>query len=203
MEVVFISGWATSNRVWDNVRSIGYPVHFLEWNDILSGSADLPPSCIVVGWSLGGQLALEMLNFPEIKGLLLVSSMCCIASSETESRPGVKFSSFSEITSMLLKSRTGYLKSFFRQCGATRENLPLLINQSSEFSLEELQSGLEFMFTKVVEPKRSLPVMLIHATADLIIPFECSLYIATRFVKNFTSLTPVDGAGHLLPCWNV
>ncbi len=199
MEIVFISGWATSSHVWDSIRNIGYPIHFLEWNDIISGSTDLPASCIVVGWSLGGQLALEMLNITEIKGLILVSSMCCIASSEAQCRPGVKPSALSEITSMLLKSRTGYLKSFFRECGATRDNLPLLINQSFDFSLEELQQGLDFMFKKVVKPTRSLPVMLIHGTHDQIIPFECSTYIADRFFSGSASVIPVEGAGHLLP----
>lgn len=199
MEIVFISGWATSCRIWDNVRDVGYPVHFLEWNDVLSGTIDLPASCIVVGWSLGGQLALELLKFPEIKGLLLISSMCCIASSETQSRPGVKPSAHSEINSMLTKSRSGYLKSFFRECGANRDNIPLLLNQSTEFSLEELKQGLDFMFKKVVKPTRSLPVMLIHGTRDRIIPLECSSYIADEFFSGSASLLSVEGAGHLLP----
>ena len=82
MEIVFISGWATSSSVWKKMGKMRYPISFLEWKDILSGDYTLPSSCLLVGWSLGGQLALDMLHHPEVKGLLLISSMCCIASSE-------------------------------------------------------------------------------------------------------------------------
>ncbi|MCK5131392.1 MAG: alpha/beta hydrolase [Candidatus Sabulitectum sp.] len=197
MEIVFISGWATSSRIWDRIGDTGFPVHFLEWNDVLSGSVTLPSSCILAGWSLGGQLALDLLNCKEIKGLLLVSSMCCIASHAD--RPGVDSSIYSEITSMLSRSRKGYLKSFFRQCGAQREELPALMEQSSLFSDEDLQLGLNMMFNKVVEPARSLPATLVHGTSDEIIPFSCSRYILEKLLFSCTSLVPVTGGSHLLP----
>lgn len=196
MEIVFISGWATSRRIWDNIGDTGFPVHFLEWNDILSGSITLPSSCILVGWSLGGQLAIDMLNHAEIKGLLLVSSMCCIASSTD--RPGLKSSAFSEITAMLSRSRKGYLKSFFIQCGAKREEVRFLLKQSSVFSDEDLLKGLDAMFNKVVKPARLLPATLIHGTSDKIIPFGCSQYIFKELLY-CSSLVPVTGGGHLLP----
>lgn len=199
MQIVFISGWATSSRIWDRIGDTGFPVHFLEWNDVLSGSVTLPSSCVLAGWSLGGQLALDLLNYPEVKGLLLVSSMCCIASSSCSDRPGVDPSTYSEITSMLSRSRKGYLKSFFRQCGAQREELPALMEQSSLFSDEDLQLGLDMMFNKVVEPDRSLPATLVHGTSDEIIPFSCSRYISEKLLFPCTSLVPVTGGSHLLP----
>ncbi|MCK5036169.1 MAG: alpha/beta hydrolase [Candidatus Sabulitectum sp.] len=197
MEIVFISGWATTSAIWKNIGDTGFPVHYLEWNEVLAGSVTLPSSCIVVGWSLGGQLALDMLNFPEVKGLLLISSMSCIASAS--GRPGVDPSSFHEISSMLSRSRAGYLKSFFRKCGAGRDELPELMKQSSSFTDEELLLGLEMMFKKVVKPARSLPATLIHGTSDAIIPFECSMHIFEEMLFMCTSLVPVSGGNHLLP----
>lgn len=196
MDIVFISGWATSIRIWDKIGNFDFPFHFLEWNDILSGNSALPSSCILAGWSLGGQLALKLSSRPEVKGLLLVSSMCCIASSAN--RPGVDPNTYPEITSMLSRSRQGYLKSFFRQCGAGREVLPDLLAQSSLFSTEELQLGLNVMFNNVMKPVRSIPAILIHGTSDRIIPFECSAYLAEE-VLDSASLVPVDSGSHLLP----
>lgn len=197
MEVVFISGWATTNDIWKKISDTGFPVHFFKWNEVLAGSVSLPPSCIVVGWSLGGQLALDMLDFPEIKGLLLISSMCCLSSDDH--RPGVDPSTFHAISSMLSRSRVGYIKSFFRECGAERNELPELLKQSSSFTDEELLHGLEIMFKKVVKPTRSLPTTLIHGTSDAIIPFECSMHIFEELLFKCTSFVPVSGGSHLLP----
>ena len=138
-----------------------------------------------------------MLDHPEVKGLLLISSMSCIASAAD--RPGVDPSSFQDITSMLSRSRAGYLKSFFSECGAEGDELSELIQQSSSFTDEELLLGLEMMFKKVVIPARSLPATLIHGTSDAIIPFDCSMHILEELLFMCTSLVPVSGGGHLLP----
>ncbi len=196
MEIVFISGWATSSSVWKKMGKMRYPISFLEWKDILSGDYTLPSSCLLVGWSLGGQLALDMLHHPEVKGLLLISSMCCIASSEE--RPGVDPSKYSEIKSMFSRSRNGYLKSFFRMCGSGREELADLMEQSSLFSDRDLLQGLDKMFNSVVKPVRSLPTSIIHGTSDEIIPFSCSQYLFEELQQQ-TSLIPVQKGTHLLP----
>ncbi len=162
----------------------------------MSGDSTLPSSCILTGWSLGGQLALKLSSRREVRGLVLVSSMSCIASSAY--RPGVDPGTYSEITSMLSRSRQGYLKSFFRQCGAGRETLPDLLAQSSLFSIEELQLGLNVMFNNAMKPVRSLPATLIHGTSDRIIPFECSAYLAEEVLVG-ASLVPVEHGSHLLP----
>ncbi len=196
MDIVFISGWATSGSIWNKICNFDFPVHFLEWNDVLSGKTALPSSCILVGWSLGGQLALELSSRREVKGLVLVSSMCCIASSGL--RPGVDPATCSEITSMLSRSRQGYLKSFFRRCGAGMVVLPDLLAQSSLFSIEELQLGLDVMFNRVVKPDRSVPAVVIHGTSDEIIPYECSTHLIEE-VLDSASFIPVEVGSHLLP----
>ncbi|MCK5842894.1 MAG: alpha/beta hydrolase, partial [Candidatus Sabulitectum sp.] len=114
-------------------------------------------------------------------------------------RPGVDPSSFHEISSMLSRNRAGYLKSFFRECGAERDELPELMKQSSSFTDEELLLGLKMMFNNVVKPARSLPATLIHGTSDAIIPYECSMHIFDELLFMCTSLIPVSGGNHLLP----
>jgi pimeloyl-ACP methyl ester carboxylesterase len=197
MELVFISGWATSKYIWNEIGSFGIPVHFLEWNTVLEGSFRLPESCILIGWSLGGQLAMELSTRPEVKGMVLVSSMSCIASSEN--RPGVDPSTHSGIVSMLGRSREGYFSSFFRECGAGNTELQTLVEDSAAFSTDDLISGLDTMFNRVVKPAGSVPVTLVHGTSDRIIPFSSSIHIIDEFAGGSTSILPVAEGNHLLP----
>jgi pimeloyl-ACP methyl ester carboxylesterase len=196
MEIVFISGWATSKKIWGKLSDIVYPVRFIEWTDLVHGNAFLPSSCILAGWSLGGQLALELSVLPQVKGLVLVSSMCCTASSAD--RPGVDPASHVEILEMLSRSRRGYLKSFFLRCGASREQLSLLLAESEAISDNDLRLGLEVMFSRVVRPAPSIPSAIIHGADDEIIPFDCSRYLFSELLCDAVHISVVHGS-HLLP----
>ncbi len=197
MELVFISGWATSKYIWNRIGSFGIPVRYINWNTVLKGDFSLPERCILVGWSLGGQLAMELSIRSEVKGLVLVSSMTCIASGGN--RPGIDPSTHRNIVSMLKRSREGYLKSFFRECGAGRNELPDLIKDSSAFSTEDLLYSLDVMFSRVAVPAPGIPATVIHGTADRIIPFSSSEYIAEKLFEGNTPLLPAAEGGHLIP----
>ncbi|MCD6588406.1 MAG: alpha/beta hydrolase [Candidatus Fermentibacteraceae bacterium] len=197
MELVFISGWATSNNIWSKIGDFEIPVHYIDWNTVLKDDFRLPESCILTGWSLGGQLAMELSTRPEVKGIVLISSMSCIASGEH--RPGIDPSKHQEIASMLNKSTEGYLRSFFRECGAGRNELPSLVKDSAAFSTEDLLYGLDVMFSKVTVPAPDILATVIHGTADRIIPFSLSEYIAEKLFEGKTSLLPVTEGGHLIP----
>jgi len=198
MEIVFISGWATNRSIWDKVKlEQNLPAKYLEWSDVLKESYTLPSECILVGWSLGGQLALNMLHHKEVKGILLVSSMCNITSKIE--RPGVNPNLFKQIVMMLKRSRSGYLNSFFKQCGANEEELNELMKQAESFTDSELVDGLKMMFKEEVTPARTLPATIIHGTSDLVIPHECSEYIFEKYLYQCTSLFPVNGGKHLIP----
>jgi pimeloyl-ACP methyl ester carboxylesterase len=197
MEIVFISGWATSKGIWGESGDFELPVHYLDWNTVLSGRYKLPESCILAGWSLGGQLAMELSSRQEVKGLVLVSSMSCMAWSKN--RPGIAPSTHREIVSMLKRSREGYLRSFFRECGADRDKLPDLVKNSSAFSTRDLLHGLDVMFSKVAVPAPDIPATVIHGTADSIIPFSSAEYIKQELFGGKASFLPVTEGGHLIP----
>jgi len=93
--MVFLHGWGQSSRIWrhqaDHFRRFG-PVHTPELPGH-GGSAEAPPAAwlenlaaglpdepaVLVGWSLGGMLALKLaLGFPErVAALALVSTTPC------------------------------------------------------------------------------------------------------------------------------
>jgi pimeloyl-ACP methyl ester carboxylesterase len=197
MELVFINGWATTDSIWDRSDDFRIPVRYINWITVLNGDFSLPEHCILVGWSLGGQLAMELSTRLEVRGMVLVSSMSCMASSKN--RPGVEPSTHRKIVSMLNRSREGYLKSFFRECGAGNNVLPELMKNSSIFSTEDLLLGLDVMFNRVVCPMRNIPATVIHGTADRIIPFSSSEYITEKLLEGKTSLLPVTEGSHMIP----
>lgn len=198
MEIVFISGWATNSSTWYKVeKELNLPVKHLSWVNVLKGDYTLPAECILVGWSLGGQLALGMLHHSEVKGILLISSMVTITSNEN--RPGVNPDLYKQIVAMLKRSREGYLNSFFKQCGANEPELNELMKQAELFTTSELVDGLAMMFNEEVIPERALPASIIHAKNDKVIPYECSEYIFEKYLHYCTSLFPLSSESHHLP----
>ncbi len=76
------------------------------------------------------------------------------------------------ISAMLSRSRRGYLRSFFMECGASGEVLEELLTDSDSFTMPELISGLAVMFNHTAMPEPHIPSVVIHGTEDRIIPFE-------------------------------
>ncbi|PIE51856.1 hypothetical protein CSA37_09440 [Candidatus Fermentibacteria bacterium] len=196
MKAVLVSGWGTTNEIWRDVKCSSAEMVHISWNKLLTGDFELPERCIAAGWSLGGQMAMDLSRRPEVAGLVLVSSMTCIAESTT--RPGIEPERCSLISKMVAMSRKSYLKSFFLECGADEKELEFLLKQSKEFSDGEMISGLSVMFNHIAVPEPSLPAVIIHGTDDRIIPVAVSDYIG-KFVLKKSEIIKVEGRGHLLP----
>jgi pimeloyl-ACP methyl ester carboxylesterase len=196
LRTVLISGWATGNEVWEEVsRGIPDPEH-LCWNTVLLGEFTLPDPCILAGWSLGGQLAMDLSERPEVRGLVLVSSMTCLVMGEE--RPGIEPERCSMITRMLSRSRIGYLTSFFRECGASPAMVRRLLDSSERFSMDELVAGLAVMFNHVAAPSPFIPARVIHGTEDRIVPYETAGYLISSAFRS-AGLVTVENGGHGLP----
>lgn len=199
MKAVFISGWATTDRIWDSVNCPGVEKITISWEKIMLGDFTLPENCIVTGWSLGGQLAMDLSRKAEVRGMVLLASMTCIASQGN--RPGIEPERCSMISRMLNRSRRGFLRSFFKECGASESQVPELLEQSDEFSMAELISGLSVMFNHVAVPDPSVQATVIHGTEDRILPVDACRYLADSVMPESRSIF-IDGADHLLPVLN-
>ena len=196
MKIVLINGWATNNGIWKNVAGRLRDPEFLCWNSFLQGDFTLPDKCVLAGWSMGGQLAMDISDRPEVKGMVLVSSMTSLALEGN--RPGIEPERCSMISRMLSRSRRGYLTSFFRECGASETVVNELLDMSDTFSMDELTAGLAIMFNHTARPAPRVPTVVIHGTEDRIVPFEVAEYITDSVFDNAELIT-VDGGSHLLP----
>ena len=196
MKIVLINGWATNNGIWKNVAGRLRDPEFLCWNSFLQGDFTLPDKCVLAGWSMGGQLAMDISERPEVKGMVLVSSMTSLALEGN--RPGIEPERCSMISRMLSRSRRGYLTSFFRECGASDSAVNELLDMADSFSMDELTAGLAIMFNHIARPAPWVPTVIIHGTDDRIVPFEVAEYIANSVLKKAELIT-VRGGSHLLP----
>jgi len=193
---VLINGWATDESIWHRVADkVNDPV-LLNWNDVLQGDFSLPRRCILAGWSLGGQLAMDLSHRPEVAGMVLISSMTCLHGDGE--RPGRKPLHGTTVTGLLYRSRRGYLKSFFRECGAEDSRAEELLRLSESFPMEELVNGLDSMFNRVACPSTSVRTVVIHGTHDRIVPYATAEYLTDKVLKG-SDLISVDGGNHLLP----
>lgn len=196
MKNVLINGWATDNGIWKQVSDKINSPEYICWNDFLQGDFSLPDRCILTGWSMGGQLAMDLSERPEVAGMVLISSMTNLASDGK--RPGIEPERCSMISKMLFRSRRGFLKSFFSECGAPESMIQELLEMTESFSMEDLTAGLAIMFNHVARPQPWVPTVVIHGTEDRIVPFEVAGYLTSSALKRARLLT-VTGGSHLLP----
>ena len=196
MKKILISGWATGNGIWSEVsRGLGN-TELLCWNAVLTGDFSISEPCILVGWSLGGQMAMDLSMGEDVRGLVLVSSMTSL--NDRGVKPGLEPEMCSMISKMLHRSRRAYLASFFKECGASPEMVPELLEASDRFSMEELIAGLSVMFNHMAVPRKGIPSVLIHGTDDRIVPCDTAGELSDSVLPNSRLLT-VENGGHILP----
>jgi len=204
-----LSGWATTNAIWEPIAPMlndGLKIECIDWKAAIEGELGRrlkgnPERCIVAGWSMGGQIALSQAanHHDVLAGLFLISSMTCLVGSGC--RPGVSEEIPIQIGELIQRNRRLYLRAFFTQCLGPARNTRILhglMEQSDSFPEELLLSGLEFMSEKKAVSTGDIPVMVVHGREDRVIPWKCSEYIARR-VKGSVRAEYLDDAGHLLP----
>ncbi|MBD3276913.1 MAG: alpha/beta fold hydrolase [Candidatus Aegiribacteria sp.] len=206
MNLILVTGWATTEEIWDRVLE-HLPSHMdtlvLDWRRGMNGELGMVletvKNPVIAGWSLGGQLAMmEVAAAPaSVRGLVLLSSMTSLL--ETENSPGVRAAVPKAIRGAIQKDRNRYMRGFFRECCASMEDSDacLLREQSKEISTESLLEGLDFMSENTAPLPSGIPAVLAHGLQDRIIPSLCSRYIHENLPGS--DYVQFDGCGHMLP----
>lgn len=225
--VVAVAGWGCPSVCWDSVRGnldvLAKEAHKDKfrwrdvcWADLIADDksnallAETLASCdgpaVLVGWSLGGMLALgcAVENPSLVRGLVLVSTtsrFCKLEDERTgEHYPGASPRDVRTMQSRLQRDPQRVLDDFV-QMVFTKEELAAggesLVPRADLFSVDSLVAGLDYLlaadFRKSLG-KIKVPVHIIHGTADRVIPFEAGTYLEHNLLN--ATLRQVGHAGH-------
>jgi pimeloyl-[acyl-carrier protein] methyl ester esterase len=221
--IVLLHGWGFLPGIWGTVieqlqqRGIDLPItapalpldgHISQLTAIESLFDTLPDTAHLVGWSLGGELALAYtLCFPErVSSLILISSTPCFMNRPDWDlgQPATLLDDFdqrlAESPAALLKRFSSLIRHGDNAAMRDRALTESLLNQS-EPDAERLTSGLRFLRTIDLRGACSTqtelpPVKLIHGTADSVVPLAAAQWLAHELKA---PLTLIENASHALP----
>jgi pimeloyl-[acyl-carrier protein] methyl ester esterase len=160
---------------------------------------------VLVGWSMGGCVCLEVANkLPHlVSKLVLLSSTSRFISAE-DYQFGTKIGALKKLKSTLRTEPVAVLREFFKAAAFTlelvEESLAEQVKQALAYSMENLTEGLDYL--EKVDLRSELSnisqeTLLFHGKFDLIISKHASEFMAER-IKN-SNLNMVNKAGHFLP----
>ena len=210
--LVLISGWATVSDMWEPLVDAMDDSHELErvdWWTLLEDGAsaafpmDADSEVVLIGWSLGGMLALRAaLRRPgRIAGMVIVSGTSRMMADQ--GYPAVPPAALRVSQRQLLRNRGAYLESFFVQCFAPRSDgtaVAGLCESARRIESRALVRGLEFMMQGDVRaslPDIAVPTLIVHGDRDEVVPPFCGEHLARRIPR--ARLELLSGMGHALP----
>lgn len=212
---LFISGWAYGSAPGTLLfRSLGiegtslaiyeiwpdYKHKLSEW----IAASDKP--IVLMGWSMGGMIALEMAClFPDkIKALVLMAStLNFVGDSRGNScaaRQNMRRQSLKELRSLVKTDRFKGVRKFYELAGSTISSEDLESDDiRNGWTTSALLEGLDFLKEKELcaeISKLQIPILAIHGKKDRVIPYSASLDICSK--RENCKVQLIDLAGHIL-----
>jgi pimeloyl-[acyl-carrier protein] methyl ester esterase len=217
-DMVFLHGWGTHPVIWEPLQAFfpgsralplpGYAgseaaLGFDEMADRLA--AELDENTVLVGWSLGGQLAARMaLNYPEkISRLVLIATTPCFVNREDWPH-GIAAEVFEQFALSLAEDYAGTIRRFLSLQAQGSDDVRAVLAMLRRKLLEQprpaegaLEAGLAILQNADLrsDMKRlQVPLTLIHGTGDKLAPIAAARWLAET--QPGTRLHEVRGAGH-------
>ena len=219
-DLVCIPGWGMSANVWQPMADVfagdaimhmpELPAHAAVHQTTTGSLTQMvdsvghgqPHGCIVVGWSLGGLIALAwaLAKPAQVRRLILVCATPCFVR-----RPGwetaMPASVFSDFHDRMGADTRGTLQRFCALQAAGdasgRRVLRELVGMVSTANQDSLDWGLRVLRDTDVRDTLSYieqPVLVIHGEHDRLVPLAAAEYLASR-VRN-GKLVVIPGASH-------
>ncbi len=195
--LLIISGWAhgiDAIQPMGNALTKQFDVQLITGAQVLS-DRKIPETDYIVTGSMGGLLALELLP-KSCQKLVLISSTAKFCSSN-DYPCGTPERILKRMILQLTRNPNAVLQDFFRNvhypntchtCASVTE------------SLESLVLGLEYLLTSDARekvPTLGIPVLLLHGTADRIIPSAAAEWLHQHLPNS--QLRLFENGGHALP----
>ncbi|MDQ6959701.1 MAG: alpha/beta fold hydrolase [Mariprofundaceae bacterium] len=224
--LVFLPGWGQSDHVWykqkvyfpENwpVRYINLPGHggtpnapAKHWLNTLHDALPADQTCILVAWSLGGILAMQLARHsPErLAAIVLVSSTPCFRA-KTDWPHGCSDSQFHAFK-QTLENDSGKLLGQFFTLMLYGHTLPrsrfnaiakLAVDRKHPPLPEALRAGLKLLDTLDLRAQLtdiSIPSLVMHGVHDAIIPVGAGQYLADHIPGASLDIMQCGHAPHL------
>ncbi len=199
LKLIFISGWGTDCSIFKNIsKALKMQSIYIEWWNCLSDNKDsnalyleLESSddpVVIVGWSLGGIIALsEAIKYQKkISGLFLISTTSRMI--EDEDYCGVNKNVIKAMIHKLNRNPAETLKDFFSLCVDNTYNpISSLLRAAIKIEKEYLLSGLLYLKNTDIRnelEKIKLPARIIHGRKDRVISIKNGIYLSERLTRS-------------------
>jgi len=215
--LVFIHGWGQSKQIWHqqqvqfpNAIFLNLPGHgdepdSADWLKTLANQLPSKP-CILVGWSLGGMLSMQLaLAYPEhIKALVLISTTPCFPQKidwehgcADEILQGFK----QGIEQQAAKTMSRFFALMFHGEGLKRKQYNdiarIAVDKEKPTSAQGIQEGLRLLADLDLRDGISditQPTWIAHGEQDAIIPVQASDFLAKHIPHS--TLHRFETCGH-------
>ncbi len=203
----FIAGWSATSNIWTPlINAITYPdnCHFINWEKLIDDDAEIPTTNnnILVGWSLGGMLAIELaIKLQQTTShLVLISSTARMI--EDKDYIGTSLRSIKAMKIGLTKNRLKIITDFaINSCTEKQQKfVNNYLEHESTFTEAQLKNGLDYLAKTDLRDKLTtlnIPTTIIHAKDDNIINFQNSCFLAKNI--NNSKKIILDSGNHALP----
>ena len=220
-KVILLHGWGFTPAIWtpvadalirhgfnpDQIFAPRLPLASGDLSQTLAALTRLiPERAHLVGWSLGGELAMALTDtMPKyLASLSLIASTPCFMNRHDWSL-GQSESLLDDFDQRLADNPAALLKRFsilirHGDAAAGRDRvLADTLAQANEPDPVRLTHGLQLL--RDIDLRLSVsaatpPTLLLHGTADAVVPIAAAAWLAER--PN-VSLTPIESASHALP----
>lgn len=222
--LVMLHGWSMNRRVWQLVKpylendftlyGVDLPGHgdsdwqpgALDADKLLPAlAAQLPQQAIWLGWSLGGQIALQFANaFPEkVERLMLLAATPKFVA-DTRWQTAMPAATFAEFSQALNNDPAQLMQTFLllqaRGAQNARDTIRTLqdeVLQGKPAQPEALRAGLDCLAQfdgRALLADLPVPVSVLLGERDNLVPAE--LAAALKMLQPALDCQLIDGAGH-------
>lgn len=209
-----IHGWATNATIWPDwlltnktccYQSPHYPDYSKLVAAFLAHYSQYRQPIDLIGWSLGGMLALQLAaEHPDkINNLILISSTPRFTICENYFA-GLPVGIVKNLARKLLKNRRQAQLDFYQLMFAAQEqtiNDTFIVEQApllANLETAALQNGLNYLLQtdlRSLLPSIQVPCHIFHGREDGICPPDAGQYLANHLPN--ATLTLIAGAGHI------
>lgn len=210
----FIHGWASTSNVWSNLfnqtdcyfyDSLTYPNYQELSKTFLERTNKSAVPHVLIGWSLGGMLALQLAyDFPEkINKLILISSTAKFTTNDTYTsglHPIIVKNLAKKIKTKPVTAQENFYKLMFSKheihsCSKFLANTAkTIVTQNTA----KLQNGLQYLLDtdlRPIVPSIHIQTHIIHGSDDEICPLTAAQYLTNTIDQ--AKLSIIQGAGHI------